>query len=448
MEIKFMTNAPFETKDALRQRAEEISRLDEAALLKTLSLKDAQQVFHELRVHQIELEMQNEELRCTQHELEASRTRYFELYDLAPVGYLTLSEQGLIQEANLTVATMLGLERNSMLNNPISRWIYREDQDIYYLHRKKVFEVNELQTWEMRLMRADGSPFWARLQAVPANNGEYWITLTDINKTKQVEEALALKQQQLDDINQSLETRISMAVAEILQKDEILIHQGRLAAMGEMINNIAHQWRQPLNNLGLIVQSMQFFHEVGKLTAEEIDKAVASAMGVIMHMSGTIDDFRNFFNPEKEPRTFCVNQVVSRALNFLSPELKSIGINVTLDEQPDIPAHGHPNEYLQTILNILINAKDALLKLKVADPLISIRIFRENDHSIVTIRDNAGGISEDVLPKIFDPYFTTKEQGKGTGIGLYMSKAIIEKNMGGHLSACNVDGGAEFRIEV
>ncbi|MFA7061875.1 MAG: ATP-binding protein, partial [Pedobacter sp.] len=291
-------------------------------------------------------------------------------------------------------------------------------------------------------------PFWARLQAVPVNNGEYWITLTDISKTKQVEEALALKQQQLDDINQSLETRISMAVAEIRQKDEILIHQGRLAAMGEMINNIAHQWRQPLNNLGLIVQNIKFFHEVGELTAEEMDKAVARAMGVIMHMSGTIDDFRNFFSPEKAPRDFVVNQVVSRALTFVSPELKSIGINVTLDEQPGIPAHGHPNEYLQTLLNILINAKDALLELKVADPLISIRIFRENDHSIVTIRDNAGGISEDVMPKIFDPYFTTKGQGKGTGIGLYMSKAIIEKNMGGRLSVCNVDGGAEFRIEV
>ena len=173
----------------LRRRAEEKARLDEEWALKTLSLEDAKNMFHELRVYQIELEMQNEELRRTQHELQASRARYFDLYDLAPIGYLALSEQGLILEGNLAAASMFGMERKSLLKKPISQFILREDQDVYYLHRKKVFETDKLQMWEMRMVRADGSHFWARLQANLRNNGEYWITFSDITERKRAEEA-------------------------------------------------------------------------------------------------------------------------------------------------------------------------------------------------------------------------------------------------------------------
>ncbi len=185
-----MTTIPDDTDKYLRGLAEKKARLDEEAALKTLSIDDARLMFHELRVYQIELEMQNEELRRTQHELEISRSRYFDLYNLAPVGYLTLSEQGLVLEVNLAAAGMLGDVRNKILKKPISRFIYPEDQDLYYLHRKQLFEVNEVQVWEMRLVRGDGSHFWARLQAAPADNNEYWITLVDITKRKQAEEQL------------------------------------------------------------------------------------------------------------------------------------------------------------------------------------------------------------------------------------------------------------------
>jgi PAS domain S-box-containing protein len=178
-----------ETNQALRRRAEEKLRTA-AAPPESLSAEETKQLLHELRVHQIELEMQNEELRSTQHELEASRERYFNLYDLAPVGYMTLSEQGLILEANLAAATKLGLERRSLLKRPISKYIFSQDQDLYYQHRKKVVEVNDEQDWEMRLVRADGTRFWASLHAAPAENLEYWITFIDISERKQAEEAL------------------------------------------------------------------------------------------------------------------------------------------------------------------------------------------------------------------------------------------------------------------
>ena len=176
----------------LRTRAEEKVHRDEETSLETLSLEDARQFFHELRVRQVELEMQNEELRRTQHELETSRARYFNLYDQAPIGYLTFNEEGLIQEANLAVADMLGMARDDLLKKPISQFIFPEDQDIYYLHRKQFLKNNIQQEWNMRMVRVDGSPFWAYLQATTARNGENWITLIDITERKQAENELNL----------------------------------------------------------------------------------------------------------------------------------------------------------------------------------------------------------------------------------------------------------------
>lgn len=270
----------------------------------------------------------------------------------------------------------------------------------------------------------------------------------EIGERTLAQEGLAVKQQQLEGLNQSLEMRIAEDVAELRQKDQMLIQQGRLAAMGEMINNIAHQWRQPLNNVGLIVQNLQLSFETGNLTPEEMDKEVATAMEIIMHMSHTIDDFRNFFRPEKEKHRFSVNKAVAHALDFVSSALTNNFIQVRLVEADSVSAIGHQNEYAQVLMNILGNSRDVLVERKIPEPCIHVAISCANGCSVVTIRDNGGGIAEDVMPKIFDPYFTTKEPGKGTGIGLYMSKAIIEKNMDGRLSARNVAGGVEFRIEV
>jgi len=231
------------------QRAEVKALLDEETSLKTLSLDDARQLFHELRVYQIELEMQNEVLRRTRHELGASRARYFDLYDLAPVGYLTLSDQGMIQEANLSAATMLGVVRKDLLKKPISKFIFRDDLDLYYLHRKKVIEVNEVQVWEMRLMRADGSLFWAHLRSTPAHNGEYWITLINIDERKQAENELNLFLDLVPDmvciastdghfkrINRSFSKRLGFSEEELLAMPimELVHPDDRIAAMAEV----------------------------------------------------------------------------------------------------------------------------------------------------------------------------------------------------------------------
>jgi signal transduction histidine kinase len=265
---------------------------------------------------------------------------------------------------------------------------------------------------------------------------------------KKTQEALAAKQQQLEELNNSLEERVVNSLQELREKDQMLIQQSRQAAMGEMINNIAHQWRQPLNNLGLIIQNIEISFKMGKLTLEEMTVENAKAMDTIMFMSRTIDDFRYFFRNDKQKTIISVVDLLNRTSVLVSDSLRHNNISMNIETQDILTAFGYPSEFSQVILNIMNNAKDVLAERMVAAPSIRVRAFSEEGRTVVTIWDNGGGIDEDILPRIFDPYFSTKEVGKGTGIGLYMSKVIIEQNMGGVLTARNIDGGAEFRIEI
>jgi formate hydrogenlyase transcriptional activator len=190
MGTKAMTNRPVETAQELRQRAEEKYRMDEGRDLQARSTAETKKLLHELRVHQIELEMQNEELQLSRDDLEESRASYFDLYDLAPVGYLTLSNQGIILKANLAAATMLGVARSMLIKQSIYRIIFTDDQDMYYLRQKENRDSSTPITCEIRLVRADGSQFWVALQLTAALNGESWITFADITERKRGDESL------------------------------------------------------------------------------------------------------------------------------------------------------------------------------------------------------------------------------------------------------------------
>ena len=172
-----------------RQAEEKVAQTTETQ--EALSVEETRQTLHELRVHQIELEMQNEELRLAQAELDAVRARYFDLYDLAPVGYFTISEEGLILEANLTAAKLLGYTRNDLVKQPITRFILKEDQDVYYLHRKQLFETGEPQTCELQMVKKDGVPFWVRLEAAAVKDSDgasvCRVVMSDITDSKRVD---------------------------------------------------------------------------------------------------------------------------------------------------------------------------------------------------------------------------------------------------------------------
>jgi C4-dicarboxylate-specific signal transduction histidine kinase len=249
-------------------------------------------------------------------------------------------------------------------------------------------------------------------------------------------------------LEQETEQRVS-ALETLRQREQQLIHQSRLAALGEMIGNIAHQWRQPLNALGLLVQEGPLLYEVsGEVSQEHLEHSCQKSMAIIQHMSRTIDDFRNFFKIDKEKSRFRVRAELEKTLILLEGVLKAGEIEVTIESSDDPIVDGYPNEFSHVLLNILTNAKDAFLERATPDRQVSIRVGKEAARTVVTIADNAGGIPEPIISKVFDPYFSTKGPQTGTGVGLFMSRAIIEKNMGGSLTVRNVEQGAEFRIEL
>jgi signal transduction histidine kinase len=238
------------------------------------------------------------------------------------------------------------------------------------------------------------------------------------------------------------------AMEALREKEQMLLQQSRQAAMGEMIGNIAHQWRQPLNALGLTIQQLLLFYDHGEFTREFLDKSVLQSMEIIKHMSLTIDDFRNYFRPDKEKVEFKVCDAMSNTLSLIEDSFKSQHISHEIVAMDDPVVYGYRNEFAQALLNILNNARDALKEREIIEPKVTITVCNEGGCAVITVADNAGGIPEEIMGKIFDPYFTTKGPQEGTGVGLFMSKTIIEKNMGGKLAARNTGVGAEFRIEV
>lgn len=265
---------------------------------------------------------------------------------------------------------------------------------------------------------------------------------------KRVEERTAELQDALESLKKETEERIQTLHA-LRERDQLLIHQSRLAAMGEMINNIAHQWRQPLNVLGLIVQELLVIYRKGEFNEEYLKAQMSKSMELIFHMSQTIEDFRSFFRPSVQKMAFKADEMIGKTLSLVEDIFKNSEITVQVEEIGEPVIYGYVSECSQVLLNLLLNARDAFLERKEEKArVIRVRTFCEDGRTVLTIADNAGGIPEEIIDKIFEPYFTTKGPDKGTGIGLFMAKNIIEKHMNGKFTVRNVEGGAEFRIEV
>lgn len=297
-----------------------------------------------------------------------------------------------------------------------------------------------------------GKGTWYYVIDVPLHYADGSISrqtmVTDITELKQAEEKIRQKKQQLEDLNLTLEKRVQEEVEKNRIKDILLIHQNRQAALGETLDHIAHQWKQPLNTLSLITGCLQIDAATKKLTEQSLLETTDTIADLVDHMSQTIDVFRDFYRPEKERRIFYIKEAIDKALTFIKPAFRLDSIEVDSSADPQLAAYGYPKEYAQVLLNILSNAREALKEKGVKNPRVSLRATVENGRAIVTATDNAGGIPDANLDRVFELYFTTRESIGGTGIGLYMSKNIIEKNMGGKLGVRNIENGAEFRIEL
>ncbi|MBF0563748.1 MAG: PAS domain-containing sensor histidine kinase [Nitrospirae bacterium] len=251
-----------------------------------------------------------------------------------------------------------------------------------------------------------------------------------------------------------IEKRVALEVSRCRQKEYMSLQQSNMAAMGEMIGAIAHQWRQPLNSIALIAQDIEDAYDFGELDKEYIKKSVIDMMKQVNFMSDTISDFRNFFRPSKEKTTFDCLAAIKDVLTIISAQFKKHSIHVKLEHKGDGPyvIEGYYNEFKQAMLNLLNNSKDTILGSRLRGQNvsnsgeISIEISFFGGRCCLKISDNGGGIPEEQMVRLFEPCSTTRD--KGRGIGLYMVKNIIERNCNGKISVRNTDCGTEFTIEI
>ncbi len=254
------------------------------------------------------------------------------------------------------------------------------------------------------------------------------------------------REERLESLNRTLVTKVKKGIEDGKQKDKAILQQSKLARMGEMISMIAHQWRQPLTEVSGILMELETATRFKKVTDEHILNSINKSDKMIEFMSNTIDDFRNFYKPDKKKEDFDILLSCKKAINLVNASLADSLIVLNVEVKKNRFINGYPTEFAQVILNLISNAKDILVERKVKKPIITLSIESLGNLCIIKIKDNAGGLDEKNYDLIFDPYFSTKESSKGTGLGLYISKLIIEKNMGGELSVQNDEEGAVFKI--
>ena len=272
--------------------------------------------------------------------------------------------------------------------------------------------------------------------------------LEQLNLT--LEQKVVEQTKQLKELNKTLEQRVFEEIKKNEEKQKMLFWQSRMASLGQMLGNIAHQWRQPLTELNLTLFNMK---KASVLNNEKkVDKLYKESKNLISNMSKTIDDFSNFFNPQKEKKSFEIKDALNEALMILRKVIEIENINIKVDVPTNYKVIGVSNELSQVIINLIQNSKDAFISNYIDTKTIKIKLKEEKienkNYVLLIIEDNAGGVDKEYLDKIFEPYFTTKHKSQGTGLGLFMSKMIIEKSLDGNLSHKNIKNGSIFTINI
>ena len=249
-------------------------------------------------------------------------------------------------------------------------------------------------------------------------------------------------------LNKTLEKKIEIAIEKERKHQLIMLQQSRLAQMGEAISLIAHQWKQPLNSLTFLNSTIVAKYKNNTITKETMEQFEKRSGKIIFQMAQTVDNFRNFFKPEKKKTIFSLNETILESLEIIHPILQEKNIKIITKLDKDVKIIGYKNEFGQAILNIINNSKDTFLERDIKNRKIIIAKTIQDGNVTIIIQDNAGGIKEEIISNIFEPYFTTKERNGGDGIGLYMTKLIIERHMNGKIYVENIKDGIEVKITL
>ena len=265
-----------------------------------------------------------------------------------------------------------------------------------------------------------------------------------IEKTEEIEK-LNFK---LRKINEELEKKVKEKVEELREKDVIILNQSKLVALGEMLNMIAHQWRQPLNSLSAYAITIELKNELGELQDSECKEFTKFVQNQSQKLSEIIDDFMSFSKPDIKEEEFYLKDLINEVLKIVEVQLKNHNIKIVVDVDKDLKVRSLKKELSHVLLNLIANARDALDKIEKKEKFIKIYTQKDENYIKIIVEDNAGGIPEEIKDRIFEPYFTTKDKSKGTGLGLYMSKKIVENRIKGELYFENTKEGVKFIIKI
>jgi PAS domain S-box-containing protein len=385
--------------------------------------------------------------------LKISEEKFRTLFDIAPVLLNSFDKNGKIVLWNKECQKVFGYSFDELKNikNTIALFYpSKKDQEKVFesFERTNVYEKWHPQTKEGKII----TTMWANV-ALP--NDEIIHIGYDI--TQQVEDAKEIKEktlqlthakQKLEALNQSLKQRVQDEVEKNSKSQLMLMEQYKLAQMGEMIENIAHQWRQPLAQINSSVLLIDSALNQQNIQNQEVETQLNDIEQVTSYMSRTIDDFKNFFHSDKTKQTFLLHRAVEQSLNILKGAFKNYDIHIRTKYDQSIEVKSHPEALQQVIITILNNAKDALIERKIVHPIVEIETLKTSTHTIIKIYDNALGIEHNIQDKVFEPYFTTKHKSQGTGLGLYMAKMITEQALEGELKFYNKNDGVCFEIVV
>ncbi|MGB6020296.1 MAG: PAS domain-containing sensor histidine kinase [Sulfurimonadaceae bacterium] len=377
---------------------------------------------------------------------------YKAIIDSTKEGFWLLDEELNIISINHSFANMLGYKESELLGKkPYELLALVNEQQMLCEAQAEGMHVSVQRTYELTFVTKDKKEFHTIVNAttiyLPEHRIRTFAFITDISEQKELEQTLIEQQRHINELNTDLTRRVEVEVQANRKKDRIMYQQARLATMGEMIGNIAHQWRQPLNIIALIMQEFYISGQLGTLDREKLEKEYTRANSVLQYMSNTIDDFRTFFQHNNGNELFSINESINSLMTLVSKGLEhnNIAIDVTIED--DMTVFGHSNEFVQVLINIINNAREAIIAQN-RRGMIKIDAYADESNIHIKVQDNGGGIDKKDIEQIFEPYFTTKHQTQGTGLGLYMSHQIIVNNMNGSIYAKNREEGTCFYISL
>lgn len=422
---------------ALRKRAQAV--LDETGVhTHPLSAGESKELIHTLNTYQIELELQNEELRNTQEALEKSRHKYLNLYEFAPVGYLTVDLRGHISKTNLTAAAMLAVERDRLINQPLSNFIQHADQDIYFRHRTLLVESRSRQSCELVMKTGKGTTFHAQMESVIQSSADsdsiaFWTVLSDISRRKEAEEAL-------QQAKKHLEHRVRERTIELQKTHSQLLHAEKLAAIGKLSASIAHEFSNPLQGLLSIIKGIK-----GRTQLHEDDaQLMEMAFTECLRMRDLLHCLHDFNRPSSgKTAPIDVHAIIDAILLLGTKEFRKQKIHIEKNYAATLPLMiGVADQIKQVLLNLLNNAVDACE----GGGVLTITTAAEDSNIMIKIKDSGVGIPPENMPFIFEPFFSTKAATKGTGLGLAVSSGIVQQH-GGSLTVASTPGkGSIFSL--